>query len=466
MIVPIDSSTESRPHLESIADRKLAGKVRRNAVPRKSHSGWRTPKDRCDPIAIIEASNSGRLPELIPLRHGRMLESPFAFFRGNAGLMASDLCRTPASGIDVQVCGDAHLLNFGGFATPERNLVFDLNDFDETIQAPFEWDVKRLASSIVIAGRHLGISDNHLMDATRHAIGAYRAKMLEYSVMPVLQVWYDKITVDWLLEHAPKDFCRDRLRKRIARAKARSAMLDDFPKLAERVGDRHAIKDNPPTIYHPTAELAPGYTEHFRTALAGYRESLPHGTRALLDRFHFCDFAIKVVGVGSVGMACGVMLMMASENDPLFLQVKEARPSALEPYYVKSPHTNQGQRIVEGQRLMQSASDLFLGWSIGLTGQHFYVRQLRDMKLSAILDDWDCEVLEVYGAACAAVLARAHARSCDPAEIAGYLGTSNAFDTAISEFAIDYAGQNERDYGAFERAIQDGRLERTIENID
>jgi uncharacterized protein (DUF2252 family) len=446
-------------HYRSTDERRAEGRALRDAVPRESHRGWKAPRDRRDPIELLTESDDGRMPQLIPIRHWRMLQSPFAFYRGSAALMAADLARTPATGLRVQACGDAHLLNFGGFATPERNIIFDINDFDETLPAPWEWDLKRLAASVVIAGRHLGLRESESERAAGATVRAYREQMADYSFMPTLQVWYDRINIEKLLERAPNEKTRTRLKQRIEKARARTVAEHDFPKLAEQIGSTPLIKDNPPLIFHPTANEAPGMKTQFSEQLALYRESLNPSIHPLFDRFHFCDLAIKVVGVGSVGTRCSIALFLAADDDPLFLQIKEARASVLEPYAGKSVYSSHGERVVVGQRMIQSASDMFLGWSRAKAGFDVYVRQLHDMKISAVVEGWDFDTLRAYTRTCAWALAQAHARTGDAAMISGYMGSSETFDDAICEFAVDYADQTISDHKAFARAIRDGRIQ-------
>ena len=460
--IPLHSTVEDQ--YRTASERRAEGKALRETVPREDHAGWKPPKDRRDPIELMLESNQGRLPELVPIRHGRMVHSPFAFYRGSAALMAADLARTPNSGLKVQACGDAHLLNFGAFATPERNLIFDINDFDETLPAPWEWDLKRLAASVVIAGRYLRLSENDSAKAAIATVRAYREHMADYASMRALEVWYDRIDIDRLIKEAPSEAAREQLEERIEKARGRSVPEHDYPKLVEHHGATPRIKDNPPLIFHPPAKQTPGLKTGFAEVIAQYRESLAEHVRVLFDRFHFCDLAIKVVGVGSVGTICAVGLFLAADDDPLFLQVKEARASVLEPYAGKSLHPNHGQRVVAGQRLMQAASDLFLGWTRGGDGGDRYVRQLRDMKISAIVEGWDFDILRTYTKICAWSLARAHARSGDAAMISGYMGSSEAFDDAICEFAVEYADQNERDYRAFVRAVRTGRVKALVES--
>ena len=320
----------------SADERRAEGKALRDAVPRTSHGGWKPPKNRRDPIGLLHESNEGRIPELIPVRYGRMAQSPFTFFRGSAAVMAADLASTPKSGLVVQACGDAHLLNFGGFATPERNIIFDINDFDETLTAPWEWDIKRLAASVVIAARHLRLADSDAAKAARDTVCSYRERMAGYASIRALDVWYDRIDVERLAREIPAKKGRERLEQRIEQARKKSAPEQLFPKLAEHHGYVPRIKDEPPLIFHPTAEQAPGLNSGYSEAIALYRESLPEHVRVLFDRFHFLDLAIKAVGVGSVGTWCAVGLFMAADNDPIFLQVKEAKASVLEPYAGKS----------------------------------------------------------------------------------------------------------------------------------
>ncbi|MBB6055105.1 DUF2252 domain-containing protein [Tolumonas osonensis] len=460
-----DDAIKNNREVLSAEQRRSEGKALRTRVPRESHSGWAPPEDRRDPIEILIESNAGRVPELIPIRFGRMLQSPFAFYRGTAALMAADLANTPVSGPRVQACGDAHLMNFGGFATPERQIIFDINDLDETLPAPWEWDLKRLTASIAVAARHIELSESEAVKAVKATACAYREQMLDYSSMRALDVWYDMITLDKFLARLPNDELRAQVLKRVQKARSDSTTEAIFPKLAEYDGVSPRIKDNPPLIFHPDKELTPGYETQYRDVIAAYRASLPEHVRVLFDRFHFCDVAFKAVGVGSVGTYCFVSLFMAADNDPLFLQIKEARPSVLEPYAGASQYTNHGERVIAGQRLMQAASDIFLGWTIAKNGKHLYFRQLRDVKISAIIEGWDVKMLSGYGQLCAWALARAHARSGDAALIAGYMGTSNVFDEAICEFSIEYADQVQKDYKAFVKAIRQGKLEASNESV-
>jgi hypothetical protein len=444
-------------------ERRAKGKALRRAAPRQDHGAWEPPDGRRDPVELLGESNKGRLLELVPIRFGRMLQSPFAFYRGSAALMAADLAATPNSGLMVQACGDAHLMNFGGFATPERNIVFDINDLDETLPAPWEWDLKRLVTSVVIAARHIGLSESETARTAIDTVRAYREHMADYGSMRALDVWYDTISLKRVLKEVAREEDRGRIAQRVEKARAKSTPDYIFPKLAETQGMVPRILDNPPLIFHPTVEQAPGLETGYSEGFAMYRESLSEHVRTLFNRFTFCDLAVKVVGVGSVGTICMIALFLAADDDPIFLQIKEAKASVLEPYAGKSLHENHGQRVVAGQRLMQAASDMFLGWSQGLTGRHFYVRQLRDAKISAVVEGFDLGLMQGYAGLCAWALARAHARSGDPAMIAGYMGASATFDDAIGEFAMEYADQNERDYRGLVTAVKEGRIEATAD---
>ena len=362
------------------------GKAIRDTCPRLSHADWKPPADRADPIEILEASNKGRLPELIPVRYGRMIPSPFVFYRGAAAIMAADLAHTPTTGIRVQACGDAHLMNFGAFATPERRVIFDINDFDETLPAPWEWDVKRLATSFLIASRSNGFSEAAARKTALACVRSYRERMAEFAQMRTLEVWYARLDLETILPSIKDQEAQKRLQRRVQKAEASDVLEADFPKLVSVENGEPTIRDNPPLIYHLREQAGPEFEARVADAFARYRESLPDERRVLLDRYQRKDLAIKVVGVGSVGTFCAVMLMMADVDDPLFLQVKEAGPSVLEPYAGKSIYANHGQRVVAGLRLMQSASDLFLGWTEGREGRHFYVRQLHDMKIKLLVE--------------------------------------------------------------------------------
>jgi uncharacterized protein (DUF2252 family) len=388
-----------------------------------------------------------------------MLRSPFMFYRGAALNMAADLAPLPVSGVRVQACGDCHLSNFGAFATPERRIVVDINDFDETLPAPWEWDVKRLATSFVLASRENGHGDRRARDAALACVSAYRTRMAELSEMSVLDVWYASTELERLIPRVRDAATRTRARKRLAKVRSRSVLEHDFPRLVASDGPALTLKDDPPLVFHPHDRSHRMFVATVRRAFASYRESLADHHRALLDRYELADVAIKVVGVSSVGTRCSVMLLMAGETDPLFLQVKEAQRSVLEPYAGRSAYPNHGQRVVAGQRRLQTASDLFLGWTVGSDGRHYYVRQLRDMKIKPLVEAYPPSAMIQYAGLCGNILARAHARCSEPALISGYLGKSDRFDEAIADFANAYADQTERDHRVFEQAVRAGKLE-------
>jgi uncharacterized protein (DUF2252 family) len=414
-----------------------------------------------DPLGILRQSDGARLPELVPIRYGRMMRSPFAFFRGSAAIMAADLAGSPVSGLRVQACGDCHLKNFGGFATPERHILFDINDFDETLPAPWEWDVKRLATSFVLAIRENGISEDVGQDVAASCARAYRKGMRTFAKLDPLAVWYTKLTAEELLASLSGKL-RDRVSRRVEKARAHGASDVDYPKLAETVHGKIRIKGTPPLIYHPDVAQAPEFGSRVEQVLREYRESIAGDRRILFDRYHFVDAAIKVVGIGSVGTRCWIALLMSPANEPLFLQFKQANPSVLEAYAGKSLYSHNGQRVVMGQRLMQAASDIFLGWTTGPAGD-YYVRQLRDAKIGPNVETFDQEMFRVYAKACGWNLARAHAKSGDSSAIVSYLGKSDEFDEAIRDFAPAYADQTERDHTALKKAVKSGKIEVYIE---
>lgn len=450
----------SNASFRSRTERIEAGKRLRDELPRSAHATWTPPSGRRDPVDLLEASNQDRIPDLIPVRYGRMLQSPFTFYRGAAALMASDLATGPKTGITVQLCGDCHLLNFGLFATPERNLVFDINDFDETLPGPWEWDVKRLAASFVVAGRDQGLDERACRDAVLECSQAYRTHLREYSDWSPLDVWYARLDAETIIDMAPNDEIRER-RHAIAN-KARKRIVENFfPKIVEQVGGRYRFVDQPPILFHPSD---PGLDERIQAGLEEYRETLPHERRVLLDRFRLEDHAVKAVGIGSVGTRCAVLLLFSEENHPLILQVKEARRSALEPFCARSHYENQGQRVVLGQRLLQSSSDIFLGWVRSQVGYDFYVRQLRDMKMTGPIEGVTAEQIKLYAELCGWTLARAHAKAGDSATISGYLGKSDQFDEALADFAVAYADQNEQDYEALVAAERCGRIQALVED--
>jgi uncharacterized protein (DUF2252 family) len=456
-----DRSTRaaSQGLFRSRSERIEAGKELREAHPRCDHARWERPANRRNPIEVLEESNRDRIAELIPVRYGRMLRSPFTFLRGSAALMASDLASLPRTGIQVQACGDCHLLNFGLFATPERNLVFDINDFDETLPGPWEWDVKRLAVSLAVAGRDQGLSDDDCRGAAMECVRAYREHLRDYSRMSPLEVWYARLDADTIIDMAPDKEIRDRREALAERARER-VVEHAFPKLVAQVGGRYRFVDQPPILYHlPDADIE----ERVLEGLEDYRETLPHERQVLLDRYRLEDYAVKAVGIGSVGTRCYILLLFSEENYPLILQVKEAKPSVLEPYTAKFLYENQGQRVVVGQRLIQSSSDIFLGWVRSRLGYDFYVRQLRDMKMSAPIEGVTAAQIALYAELCGWSLARAHAKSGDAATISGYLGKGSQFDDAVGEFALAYADQTERDHAALVKAERSGRITALVE---
>jgi uncharacterized protein (DUF2252 family) len=459
--------TPNTPDSSDSGDRPIDGRnddarALRKQTPRSCHAAWSPSLDRRDPIEILIESSADRVAHLLPIRYGRMLKSPFAFYRGAAAIMAADLAGTPVTGLRVQACGDCHLLNFGFFATPERRLIFDINDFDESLPAPWEWDLKRLATSFVIAGQNNGFKAGQSRAASLACVRSYRKQLARLSRMRAIDVWYERVDVNDLLSRSTqKEFCKQ------DREEIRKASLGipehENPKLWGESDGQIQIHDNPPLIYHPQHAEAQEFVDHLREAFHAYRQTLSDERRVLLDRYHLVDHAVKVVGVGSVGTRCGILLLMAGPDDPLFLQVKEACSSVLEPYAGASAYDNHGQRVVIGQRLMQAASDLFLGWTQGHAGRHFYVRQLRDVKVKPLVEVYDPPTMTSYAESCGWVLARAHARSGDPARISSYLGSSDRFDEAIADFAESYAEQNEHDHAALVRAVREGRLSADLE---
>ncbi len=444
-------------------ERAARGKEARKRVPRTSHAGFEPAPGR-DPIAILEAQEADRLPELVPLRHERMAESAFAYYRGTPAVMAFDLASTPRSDIIVQASGDAHLSNFGLFASPERTLVFDANDFDETLPGPWEWDVKRLAASIVIAGRANGFTAAQNREATMMAVRGYRQWMARYATTRLLDVWYTQITDADIREAAEATgFLQGRagaarranIEKLFSKARQRDGMRA-FESLTGVVDGRRVILEDPPVITHVEIAGGPAALEK---VFNDYRSTMPENRRDFLQRYRFVDWALKVVGVGSVGTRCFVLVLEGrDENDPLILQAKEATASVMEPYVEASGHANHAQRVVVGQQLMQATSDIFLGWTRGPGGRDFYIRQLWDMKGSVDIAAIQPVGLGFYGGLCGWSLARAHARTGDAAAISAYLGMSDRFDGAIAEFAETYADVNERDHAAYVAAIEAGRV--------
>jgi hypothetical protein len=494
----------------SLEERTARGEHARAAVPPSLHAQWRPAADRPDPVALLEEQNRTREADLVPVRHGRMVVSPFTFYRGTARVMAADLAPTPVAGLEVQLCGDAHLSNFGLFASPERRLVFDLNDFDETLPGPFEYDVERMTASFAVAARNNGFSPADVRDAAHAAVRAYSTAMAEFASMRTLDVWYahldeDKLTatiseavaaettattatgktgkagkadkagkgstdkkVDKKGAKQQEQFAKEARRSERNREKARTRdSLQALAKLGELVDGQYRIASQPPVLV-PARELGSSYhmspdelEQVIRGQLRAYRATLQDDRRRLLERFQVVDVARKVVGVGSVGTRAFVVLLQGRDAaDPLFLQIKEATASVLEGGLPRSRFRTHGERVVQGQRLMQAASDIFLGWTRGVeVGRHYYWRQLRDMKGSAIVEGMSPAAMGLYAGFCGWTLARAHARSGDPVAIAAYLGTDGAFDAAMTEFSLRYADRNEEDYEQFAKAVRSGRLE-------
>ena len=453
-----------------IEERAEDGKAVRRQVPRSVHAGWEPAPNRPDPVELLEQQAKTRVPELVPIRYGRMLASAFTFFRGGAMLMASDLGEEPRTELDVQLCGDAHLSNFGVFAAPDRSLVFDLNDFDETLPGPFEWDVKRLAASFAVAGRDRSFDARQRRSINLAVTRAYREAMHAFASMRQLDIWYSRIHTEEIMRRAvPVGTHKQvkRAQRNVAKARAKDS-LRAFGKLTEMVNGEPRIVSDPPVIV-PLHELAPAdrhaeVDEAVRALIRSYRSTLTDDRRHLLERFRYVDGARKVVGVGSVGTRAWIMLLLGRDDeDPLFLQIKEAEASVLEPFLGKSEFRNHGQRVVEGQRLTQAANDIMLGWlrTSGIEDdvkRDYYVRQLWDGKGSALVESMNVRALAVYAELCGQTLARAHARSGDPVAIASYLGRGDSFDRALARFAEVYADQNERDYAAVRAAVDSGRI--------
>jgi uncharacterized protein (DUF2252 family) len=456
---------------DAVADERERGRARRREVPRSAHAEWTPPEGRDDPVALLCRDDRGRSPDLVPIRHGRMAASPFTFYRGSAAIMAADLATTPDSGLVAQLCGDAHLSNFGAFASPERQLLFDLNDFDETLPGPWEWDLKRLATSVVVAARDNGVADRESERAARATVASYREAMRSFAAAGPLDTWYARANAE---EVARVVADRGVSRKELSRVdaaldKARTrTSARAVRRLTTVVDGRPRFVDDPPllvsleTIAGP--ERVDELAEQVRSFYAGYLRTLPDDLQHLLSRFEVVDIAHKVVGVGSVGMRAFIVLLTGRSGSALVLQVKEASTSALESFLEPSRYPEPGRRVVEGQRLMQAASDLFLGWSTSEEdGRHYYWRQLADMKGSADIESMSADALTVHARLCGWTLARAHARSGSPQAIAGYLGGKPVLDRAIAAFATAYADQNDADFEAYRQAIADGRVEAQLE---
>ena len=454
----------------SVAERVARGKAARSEVPRADHAKFEPTASRADPVALLERQATTRVPELVPIRYGRMLVSPFTFYRGAALIMANDLAATPRSGLNVQSCGDAHLSNFGVFASPERRLMFDVNDFDETLPGPWEWDVKRLAVSMLIAARDNGYRAKDQDQIVLDTVGRYRTAMAEFAGMKDLDVWYSRLDMESAMQEYGSQFkpkLVKRAGKQVAKARTKDSMAA-FSKLTEVVDGKPRIIDQSPLIV-PLDQLAQGQErerlfDELHQLLRGYRDTLEFDRRVLLEQFELTDFARKVVGVGSVGTRAWIALMLGRDGqDPLFLQIKEAEASVLEEFLGPSEFPNHGERVVIGQRLMQATSDIFLGWlhvDAGLDGnaRDFYVRQLKDWKGSAEIEQMVPKAMATYGKLCGWTLARAHARSGDRIAIAAYLGNGDSFDRAIVEFSKAYAEQNDRDYQDLAAAVKSGRI--------
>lgn len=455
----------SQTHVQPVAERFAAGKALRKHCSRKKQGQWQPPADRADPVDLLIENSQGRVENLVPLRYGRMLANPFAFYRGAAAIMAYDLAHTPNTGLNLQICGDCHLLNFGGFATAERRLIFDINDFDETSIAPWEWDVKRLTTSFVIAGRANGFTAEDGRKAAWLAAQSYRQSLARYVNLPVLEAWYDALDLNEIIDNMSDKQSKRFYTKKLAKATAQSAHEKEFAKLAYAAGEPAQIIEQPPLIFHYNDIRDDEFSTLAHQSVAGYLDSLELHKRLLLNRYKLVDTAFKVVGVGSVGTFCGIALFMSGNGEPLFLQFKQARPSVLEPYAGTSPFTHAGQRVVVGQRLMQAASDMFLGWLTGAgeIALQFYVRQLNDAKIKPVIEVMNPNNLKGYATLCGRALARAHARSGDVAVLSGYLGQSSAFEDAVADFSVAYADQNERDHALLVAAVREGRIEAQVE---
>ncbi len=463
------SSHKRIPQLEkavSPEERRAEGKAIRKKVPRSSHGEWSPPSDRPDPVDVITSQDTGRVQWLVPIRHGRMSDSPFAFYRGAAKIMAADLSHTPKTGLKTQICGDGHLANFGSYGSPDRRQVFDVNDFDETLPGPWEWDLKRLAASVVLAGRDNEFDDEDIGTATLRSVAGYRQAMSKFAEARTLDIWYSQLSLEQIAGAAPTKQDHKRVKKGAKKARSKDS-LKALSKLAEKVNGIYRIKSEPPLLI-PLRELESSKDpDEMRAAvddsLSSYRSTLTESRRLLFDRFTLVDIALKVVGVGSVGTRCMIVLFQGrDDDDPLFLQIKEATSSVLEDHLPKSHYHEHGKRVVEGQRLMQASSDIFLGWTVHLDSKwHYYWRQFHDMKGSADVAAMNPGQLASYAALCGWTLAHAHARAGDPIAIAGYLGSGDVFDRSVADFAFAYADQNDRDYKAFVDAIKSGKIEAT-----
>jgi uncharacterized protein (DUF2252 family) len=455
------------PQTASIKEREAAGRELRERTPLEAHARWR-PEDReYDPIDLLVENGKGRIDSLLPIRYGRMLATPFAFLRGAAAIMAADLSHTPATGVQLQACGDCHAVNFGGFATPERNIIFDINDFDETSHAPWEWDVKRLVASFVALGRYRNFSAAESRKCALRAARSYRKHMAKFAQMPILEAWYSRIDVADLLEASTAEMKEGGARQWAKKLKERKVSSHDlaFEKLVVQAGGGSRILDQEPLIYHLNETEQAKQLAVIEESFRHYKDSVAPEVRILLDRYAIVDFAVKVVGVGSVGTFCGIILLMSGSGEPLFIQFKEARPSVLEPYAGASRYEHHGERIMRGQRLMQAASDIFLGWTTGTGEGHrtFYLRQLKDVKLKPTVEIAIPDGVELWAKYCGHALARAHARSGDAVLLSAYMDDDEAFEEAMADFAVAYADQTERDHEALATAVRTGRLEAQLE---
>lgn len=432
-----------------------AGKKYREQVPRKAHAVWKAAPDRPSIVDFINASNYDRVADLVSIRHARMNQGPFAFYRGNALVMAHDLSLVPHTDTHVQAIGDCHLMNFGGYATPERSLIFDANDFDETHPAPWDWDLKRLATSFVLAARDKQMKDSDGKDLAYTVVQSYRQSMQQFSTMSILDLWYLKFDIQDMIRNASSESIRQRLKQAVVRAQ-KASHEQVFNKITQRVIGSFEIADQHPLIYHPVDVQKE--MQLIRQFIERYLVTLQNDKRFLFEKFSVVDLALKVVGVGSVGTRCMVALLMSNRNEPLFIQIKEARKSVLEQYTAPSVYQHSGERVVQGQRLVQAASDIFLGWSTGPEGRHFYLRQLRDRKIAPAIEQFNKDLLTAYARLCGKMLARAHAKTGNSDFICGYMGKSEALEDAISHFAVAYADQTEKDYIQFSKAVKSGKL--------
>jgi uncharacterized protein (DUF2252 family) len=431
------------------------GKAFRSKTSRSEQAKWTAPHNRLSVKKMIELSDYDRLPDLVPVRHYRMSGSPFVFYRATASIMASDLSHTPSSGINIQICGDCHLSNFGGFATPERHVIMDINDFDETLPGPWEWDVKRLATSFALAAREKQFGNDNTNDVVMELVKGYQDALNEFSIMNFLELWYLKFDLEEIASRTKNQAVKERLTKNLAKGHKQTHDKVLYKMTSDTLG-KFTINDQPPLIMHPfdmqeSMELITKFLDQYKSTLQPDRKHF-------LDQYHITDVALKVVGVGSVGTRCYVALLLNDNQEPVFLQVKEARQSVLEPFTGPSVYQHQGERIVQGQRLMQSASDIFLGWTTGPTGRQFYLRQLRDKKMSASIDTMNKEILTIYAQACGKILAKAHCKSGQGAVICGYIGKGDRFAEMIAEFTELYADQTEKDYADFMKSIRAGEL--------